>query len=125
VGKRRSLLAIPSTERLGAVFGLPPFCSRPNHTNGAMHCDIFAFGCIAAPPEPQAATKATPVGVCRNESKEPPCFTSGSVPELNAAGRQLCRLCMALRTLAGERPAVGRAATTRLTPWRPTVQALE
>jgi hypothetical protein len=125
VGKRRSLLAIPSTERLDAVFGLPPLRSRSSHTREPLDCDIFAFDCIALPLEPKAATKATPVGVCRNESKEAPCFTSGSVPELNVAGRQLYRLRMALRTLAGERPAVGRAATTRLTPWRPSVQALE
>jgi hypothetical protein len=90
VGKRRSLLAIPSTERLGAVFGLPPFCSRPNHTKGAMHCDAFTFDCIAAPLEPQAATKATLVGVCRSDGKEAPCFTNGSVTELNAAAQQLC-----------------------------------
>jgi hypothetical protein len=83
----RSILAIPSTDGLGAVFGLPPFCSRPNHGKGALHCDTFAFGCIAVPPEPQAATKATPVGACRTKSKEAPCFTTGSVPELNAARR--------------------------------------
>jgi hypothetical protein len=90
VDKRRSLLAIPSTEGLGAVFGLPPFCSRPNHTKGTMHCDAFAFDCIAVPLEPQATTKATPVGVCWSDGKEAPCFTNGSVPELNAAAQQLC-----------------------------------
>jgi hypothetical protein len=90
VDKRRSLLAIPSTEGLDAVCGLPSLRSRPSHARELLDSDIFAFDCIAAPPEPQAATKATLVGVCRSDGKEAPCFTDGSVPELNAAAQQLC-----------------------------------
>ena len=43
-------------------------------------------------------------------------FTSGSVPELNPIRRRLCVPPLAWCCVAGERPAEGRAATTRLTP---------
>ena len=42
-------------------------------------------------------------------------FTTGSVPELNQVQRRLCMPPLAWCCVAGERPAGGRAATTRLT----------
>jgi hypothetical protein len=64
VDKRRSLLAIPSTDGLGAVLEPPPLRSRPSQTGETLQPDTFAFDCIVLPPGLQATTEATPGADC-------------------------------------------------------------
>jgi hypothetical protein len=125
VGKRRSLLAIPSTDGLGAVLEPPPLRSGPSQARKALHCDTFAFDCLFLPPKLQATTEATPGGGCRVQRRAALFFTSGSVPEPIRVRHQSSDQNWSSRTGAGERPAEGRAATTRLAgllPRAPTVE---
>ena len=57
----------------------------------------------------------------RNDKARRLVFTSGGVPQQSPPGLRLGEPPEALRTLAGERPAEGRAATTRLALSPPTV----
>lgn len=123
--KRRSLLAIPSTDGLGAVLEPPPLRSGPSQASKALHCDTFAFDCLSLPPEPQATAKATLGAGCRMRWRTVLYFTSGSVPEPIRVRHPAGDRNFALRATAGEQPAKGRAATTRLGLWlscAPTVE---
>jgi hypothetical protein len=125
VDKRRSLLAIPSTDGLGAVLEPPPLRSRPSHKGRTLQRDTFAFDWIVRPPGLQATTEATPVAGCHMQSKTALYFTSGSVPEPIRVRRPPGDRHLALRAAVGERPAEGRAATTRLALWLPSVPTVE
>jgi hypothetical protein len=125
VDKRRSLLAIPSTDGLGAVLEPPPLRSRPSQTGETLHRDTFVFDCIVLPPGLQATTEATPGADCGKQGRAALYFTSGSVPEPIRVRYHSTDQNLALRTGAGERPAGGRAATTRLALWLPCVPAVE
>jgi hypothetical protein len=116
VDKRRSLLAIPSTEGLGAV--LEPLRVRPwpSHTKGKRYCETFEFDCLVAPPKRRVTAKTNPARGFWQGSRLAPCFTSCSVPEPIPVRPRLGEQTWASRAVAGERPAEGRAATTRLTP---------
>ena len=123
--KRRSLLAIPSTDGLGAVLEPLPVRSGSSQAGKALHCDTFAFDCLFLPPEPQAATKATLGAGCRMRWRTALYFTSGSVPEPIRVWHLPGDRHFALRTTAGERPAEGRAATTRFALWLLCVPTVE
>ena len=85
----------------------------------------FGRDCFAALPRRRLASNAKYVPAFRGASRLALDFTSGSVPEQNPVRHRLGTPYAALRALAGERPALGRAATTRLTPWRLTVPGVE
>jgi hypothetical protein len=114
VDKRRSLLAIPSTDGLGAVLEPPPVRSWPSQMGETLQRDTFAFDCIVLPPGLQATTEATAGADCGKQGSAALYFTTGSVPEPVRARHQSSDQNLALQTGAGERPAEGRAATTRL-----------
>jgi hypothetical protein len=125
VGKRRSLLAIPSTDGLGAVLEPPPLRSRPSQVSKTLQRDTLVFDCIVRRTGRQATTKATLGASCRMRWRAALYFTSGSVPEPIRVRHQSSHQNLALRTGAGERPAEGRAATTRLALWSPRVPTVE
>jgi hypothetical protein len=125
VDKRRSLLAIPSTDGLGAVLEPPPLRSWPSQTDETLQRDTFVFDCTIRPPDLQATTEATPAADCGQQGRAALYFTSGSVPEPIRVRHQSSDQYLALRTVAGERPAEGRAATTGLALWLPCVPTVE
>jgi hypothetical protein len=125
VDKRRSLLAIPSTDGLGAVLEPPPVRSWPSQAGETLQRDTFVFDCIVLPPGLQATTEATPGADCGKQGRAALYFTTGSVPEPIRVRHPSSDLNLALRTGARERPAEGRAATTRLPLWLPCVPAVE
>jgi hypothetical protein len=125
VDKRRSLLAIPSTDGLGAVLEPPPLRSWLSHTGETLQRDTFVFDCIVLPPGSPATTEAAPGAGCGMQGRAALYFTSGSVPEPIRVRHQSSDQYLALRTGAGERPAEGRAATTGLALWLPCVPTVE
>jgi hypothetical protein len=125
VDKRRSLLAIPSTDGLGAVLEPPPLRSWPSQTDEALQRDTFAFDCTTHPPGLQATTEATPGVNCSKQGRAALYFTSGSVPEPIRVWHAPGGRHFALHANAGERPAEGRAATIRLAVWWPSVPMVE
>jgi hypothetical protein len=118
-------LAIPSTDGLGAVLELPPLRSWPSQMGKRLQRDTFVLDCIVRPPGLQATTEITLGGGCRMRWRTALYFTSGSVPEPIRGWHAPGRRQFALRAIAGERPAEGRAATTRLALWLPRVPAVE
>ena len=118
-------MAIPSTDGLGAVLEPPPVRSRPSQARKALHCYTFALDCSFLPPEPQGKTKATLGAGCRMRWRPALYFTSGSVPEPIRVRHTPGDGYLALRATASERPAEGRAATTRLALWLPCVPTVE
>jgi hypothetical protein len=125
VDKRRSLLAIPSTDGLGAVLEPPPLRSWPSQMGEKLQRDTFVFDYIVLPPGLQATTEATPGADCGKQARAALYFTTGSVPEPIRVRHHSTDQNLALRTGAGERPAEGRAATTRRPLWLPCVPAVE
>jgi hypothetical protein len=94
VGKRRSLLAIPLTDGLGGVVELLLLRALPNHTLTRDGRDTVVFDLQLT---------------CS--------FMSRSVPEPIRVWHPPGEPHLAPCTAAGERPAEGRAATTRPTLW--------
>jgi hypothetical protein len=88
-------------EWLGAALELPLLLPRPSHWPKDDSRDTFVFDC---------ETLST--------------FTSRSVPEPFRIWHPLGELRLALRAAPGERPAEGRAASTRLTPWLKNLPAV-
>jgi hypothetical protein len=125
VDERRSLLAIPSTDGLGAVLEPPPLRSWPSQMGKTLQRDTFVLDCIVLPPSLQATTEATPGADCGKQGRAALYFTSGSVPEPIRVRHPPGDRHLALRAIAIERPAKGRAATTRLALWPPSVPTIE
>lgn len=90
---RGGLQAVPSMEWLGAALELPLLLLRPSPAPRDDSRDTFVFDCEASLT-----------------------FTSLSVPEPIRVWHPLGDRRSALCAACGERPAEGRAVTTRLTP---------